>query len=432
MTSLVRHATVCALLGAAAISSAIIRLDGTTDADYLSLGESMTSMARIIFDVAAKDYRSAVLIKDQWLLTAGHNFTNATVSRVVNIGGQNYTTVSWTRHPSYNGAAIQNGFDLCLVKLDRRVTPATISPVYAGAAERGIVGTIAGYGASGVGAQTFNDFLLRAGRNLVEGYYTKQLSGQWTNNWPNVLVTDFDNGTVAGNTADSGKSPFSNATPDPLEANFGSGDSGGGLFLTIGGTEYLAGVISARFRFDGGTNMGTYGANNIFSRTAPAASWIAANTLEPGLVRGNVTLSEFVGLPDSQTLTVQLVPAGGSTVSETQTLVLNRSGQYSFVTALRGVYDLYFKTSHWLKQKVSNVVINAVGTDNVNVTLRNGDIVPDNSVDLLDYFGLSDSYNLYLGDSGFNPMADLNGDDSVDLIDYFVLSDQYNTSGDDF
>ena len=29
-------------------------------------------------------------------------------------------------------------------------------------------------------------------------------------------------------------------------------------------------------------------------------------------------------------------------------------------------------------------------------------------------------------------MADLNGDDSVDLIDYFVLSDQYNTSGDDF
>jgi hypothetical protein len=96
------------------------------------------------------------------------------------------------------------------------------------------------------------------------------------------------------------------------------------------------------------------------------------------------------------------------------------------------VYDVYFKTSHWLKKKVSNVVINGVGTDNVNVTLRNGDILPDNSVDLLDYFGLSDSYNLALGDAGFNPMADLNGDDSVDLIDYFVLSDQYNTSGDDY
>jgi uncharacterized protein YuzB (UPF0349 family) len=69
----------------------------------------------------------------------------------------------------------------------------------------------------------------------------------------------------------------------------------------------------------------------------------------------------------------------------------------------------------------------SVGTD---IVLNGDATTDDNSVDLLDYFALSDSYNLVLGDAGFNSMADLNGDESVDLLDYFILSDNYNLTGD--
>jgi hypothetical protein len=60
----------------------------------------------------------------------------------------------------------------------------------------------------------------------------------------------------------------------------------------------------------------------------------------------------------------------------------------------------------------------------------NGNANDDDSVDLLDYFVLSDTYNLGLGDAGYNDSADFNGDNSVDLLDYFILSDSYNKESD--
>jgi hypothetical protein len=65
----------------------------------------------------------------------------------------------------------------------------------------------------------------------------------------------------------------------------------------------------------------------------------------------------------------------------------------------------------------------------VDLTMVGGDANGDDSVDLLDYFALSDSYNLSTGDAGFDAGADFNRDGSVDLLDYFILSDSYNVSG---
>jgi hypothetical protein len=67
----------------------------------------------------------------------------------------------------------------------------------------------------------------------------------------------------------------------------------------------------------------------------------------------------------------------------------------------------------------------------VSASLLNGDVNGDNSVDLLDYFALSDAYGSSVGDPTFNAEADLNGDDSVDLLDYFILSDNYGLEGDE-
>jgi hypothetical protein len=115
------------------------------------------------------------------------------------------------------------------------------------------------------------------------------------------------------------------------------------------------------------------------------------------------------------------------------TTVIDTAGNYriSGLTQNRTV-RVRIKCDKWLAKITAPIV---AGTGPITVptlTLLGGDSNNDNSVDLLDYFELSDSYNLVLGDSGYNAQADFNGDDSVDLLDYFILSDNYNQSGDEF
>jgi hypothetical protein len=83
--------------------------------------------------------------------------------------------------------------------------------------------------------------------------------------------------------------------------------------------------------------------------------------------------------------------------------------------------------------KLVSTTIPTSGTHTVGVALINGDANKDNSVDLLDYFALSDSYNIAEVDENpaFNGNADFNKDGSVDLLDYFILSDGYNAFGDE-
>ncbi len=82
----------------------------------------------------------------------------------------------------------------------------------------------------------------------------------------------------------------------------------------------------------------------------------------------------------------------------------------------------------FLAQSVS-ASLPRTGTVSIPVVIVNGDANQDNSVDLLDYFALSDSYALSTGDVGINPAADFNKDESVDLLDYFILSDGYGIQG---
>jgi len=67
-----------------------------------------------------------------------------------------------------------------------------------------------------------------------------------------------------------------------------------------------------------------------------------------------------------------------------------------------------------------------------------GDVTRDQSVDLVDYFALSDAYGMEAGDPGWfsygtvlgGNASDLNRDGTVDLLDYFIMSDGYGHSGD--
>lgn len=151
-------------------------------------------------------------------------------------------------------------------------------------------------------------------------------------------------------------------------------------------------------------------------------------------ISGAVTLADWGGPVNGQIVQMQVRNAGGATNLQSQNVTLNASGGYSFNLTgglSAGSYDFYAKTSHWLKKKVGSVNVTASGATGVNFLLTNGDIDEDNEVGIGDYAVLSSTYNLSLGDAGYNGAADLNGDDAVDIADYAILSSNYGLMGDD-
>jgi hypothetical protein len=119
----------------------------------------------------------------------------------------------------------------------------------------------------------------------------------------------------------------------------------------------------------------------------------------------------------------------GGVLKESKLSNVAINGTYSLNTTLpAGSYDVLVRGTTWLTKKVSGVTLAPSTT--VNAVMVNGNANDDDSVDLLDYFVLSDTYNLGLGDAGYNDSADFNGDNSVDLLDYFILSDSYNKESD--
>ena len=121
--------------------------------------------------------------------------------------------------------------------------------------------------------------------------------------------------------------------------------------------------------------------------------------------------------------------AGTQTVISTALVPIGADGSFSVSAPSQALYEMAVKPSHWLRKRVV-VDVTSGEASGVQISLTNGDCNNDNSVDLLDYFALSDSYNLSSSDVGFASNADLNGDLSVDLLDYFILSDNYLLEGD--
>lgn len=170
---------------------------------------------------------------------------------------------------------------------------------------------------------------------------------------------------------------------------------------------------------------GTVGTWNNFSLKINTGQLAGARPIS-----GQLNLLEW-DASSARTVSVDVFPAGGTTPLTTVSATTNSSGGFSIAPVLPdGTYDLAIKTDHWLRDRINGLVFsggNSVGAQTWN--LINGDANEDNSVDLLDYFRLSDSYGLNVGDSGYDANADFNGDDSVDLLDYFILSDSYGLDG---
>ena len=201
---------------------------------------------------------SGTLISPEWVLTAGHvvggtdDYGTGVSGMIFGLGSVlSETGTAATSWIPFSGWSSSNGnvwagVDLGLVRLSQPITSVTPAQIDFRTSPVGLLGTNVGYGRSGVGTGGMSTpaGTKRAGQNMIDargGMVTTMGSGTLLDLdgiSSSVLFQDFDS------PIDLVASTMGSVTPVAQEYLIASGDSGGGLFINVGGVTKLVGVHS--------------------------------------------------------------------------------------------------------------------------------------------------------------------------------------------
>lgn len=209
---------------------------------------------------------SGVLLSDRWVLTAGH-VADFKTGGTFSVGGSSYTIQSVSSHPLHT--TFTSTYDVGLLYLNSSVVGIETATMYRFDESGDLLGREAvwvGHGVGGTGlsgATSTPDS--RAFTNVIDGLTPfAGLPGP-------SFYSDFDNPAGTGNSLNS------DPVPTRLEGNVTFGDSGGGVFVDIGGISYLVGINSYTGGFSPGLNS-KYGSLSGAAELRQFHEWIYAQT----------------------------------------------------------------------------------------------------------------------------------------------------------
>ena len=247
-------------------------------------------------------------------------------------------TVQSSELPAGGGSLLDGG-DVAILTLTGSVPGTVATPMQLIDETSGLVGQVAatlGYGYNGLGSVGHGntaDGFRWGGENTIDVYGTPA-----SQSGSNIISTDFDNGTITGNTI-----PSSSPNPLQYEATTAPGDSGGPIVVQLGGQWVIGGVLSG-----GTTSNSVYGDISWWTGTAIYKSEIeAAGGVFAGSGLGNVTFDQSTYL-FGDTLAISVSDSNGvnplsvtveSDSGDVETLVLTDGGSGVFTGSLASSSD---------------------------------------------------------------------------------------------
>lgn len=152
-------------------------------------------------------------------------------------------------------------------------------------------------------------------------------------------------------------------------------------------------------------------------------------------VRGKGSISGRVLLEarsdHSDLITFELRNPGETINITTYQVNTTSDGSYILDTIRPGTYELTAKSSNFLKDKQTNIIVNAdQQTFNINFSLLGGDANDDNYISWQDYGIIRSAYGSSEGDGNWNKEVDFNGDGYISWQDYGIFRVNYGLQGD--
>ena len=243
------------LMIADAISNDLPRLDATTAEVAMIAPQSIRTQTinerftapRIVNGRLTSEFEAVGIVNDgctgtlvspTHVLTAAHCTEGQSPNRMsFQVGGQTYRVTNEVKHPKYNDAQFDVGYDLAIMQLDRPVVGIDPMNILRTVPKVGDTLTLVGFGEGGKsGSPSPGDFgTKRVGQTAIDEVTPTHIS--WT----------FESG----------------------ESNTAPGDSGGPAFVSVDGEFRIAGVTSG-----GDGDAHTLGDFSFDTRIDPLAGWI--------------------------------------------------------------------------------------------------------------------------------------------------------------
>ena len=252
------------------------------------MAEEVSSTVGLIYEYTASGTYigsgSVIASSDSgsWVITAAHVVQDATALSF-KLNGVTYYADSWDYY-SYvtdETLALEGVGDIAVFHINTEIHGAVPAALYTGETLDllGLTATYSGYGCTGTGLTGYTSYSSGT-LHAVQNTFDATAAYYWTSGSSSVLMSDFDSpiGTsslLSASVADSSLPllPFtsdtatdlssdntafsftttglSTSTPLEYEGLIAPGDSGGGVFVTIDGITYLAGVNSFGTASDG-------------------------------------------------------------------------------------------------------------------------------------------------------------------------------------
>jgi hypothetical protein len=240
----------------------ICRRADRDDSLYQNLVVTTCPFSGTFYNSTSGVYGSAVLISPNWILTAKH---------AIGSGSMNFIPHNGSGSPWYgvSESHTNSSYDIAVCKLATPVTsiePVDLYSVDTYGSEIGRECYISGSGMPGTGAtgMTSGYWVRRAAQTYVMANATSR-------GWGDGLLTNF-------------RDPATNSKAANLEGMGVSGDSGGGLYLTVGGELAVAGIQS--YSYYNHATMGYYGDGAGYMRTGTAGmlNWIQTYATDAQIV----------------------------------------------------------------------------------------------------------------------------------------------------